>query len=129
MTPEQQLQQLQAMQKQQQAAAGAPHRKVIPVKRELASSAPKEKEGKKGSKGGGIRAFFGFGKKKKTVEHSVGSPYNLKHNVHVDFTTKTGFVGLPTEWESTLLSSGVNIEKYTYIYIHIITTSKHAILS
>ena len=106
MTPEQQMAHLQMMQKKQQAAA--PQRKVIPVKRDLAGP-QKEKESKKGSKGG-IRAFFGFGKKKKpvVVEHTVSDPFNMKHNVHVDFTTKTGFVGLPSEWESTLLSSGVN---------------------
>ena len=115
MTPEQQMAHLQMMQKKQQAAA--PQRKVIPVKRDLAGP-PKEKETKKGSKGG-IRAFFGFGKKKKpTVEHTVSDPFNMKHNVHVDFTTKTGFVGLPSEWESTLLSSGVNIIKKQSSHSH-----------
>ena len=106
MTPEQQLQHMQQLQKQQQAAA--PQRKVIPVKRDLAVN-QKDRDSKKGSKGG-IRALFGFGKKKKqpSVEHSVGDPFNMKHNVHVDFTTKTGFVGLPSEWESTLLSSGIS---------------------
>ena len=29
------------------------------------------------------------------------------HNVHVDFTTETGFVGLPPEWEAMLYASNI----------------------
>jgi len=37
----------------------------------------------------------------------VGDPFDVGHPVHVDFTSETGFVGLPPEWETMLLSSGI----------------------
>jgi len=37
----------------------------------------------------------------------VGSPFNVEHNIHVDFNSETGFVGLPSEWETVLKSSGI----------------------
>jgi len=63
--------------------------------------------------------FFFFGKKKKQTENgvagplnplgegsepqfSVSSPYQVKHPVHVDFNSNTGFKGLPKEWEVML---------------------------
>jgi len=37
----------------------------------------------------------------------VGAPFNIEHNIHVDFDSETGFVGLPNEWESVLKASGL----------------------
>eukprot|EP01133_Synstelium_polycarpum_P013342 gene13342-15693_t len=39
---------------------------------------------------------------------SVGTPFNLKHVVHVDFNSATGFSGLPKEWEVILKSANVS---------------------
>jgi len=44
-----------------------------------------------------------------TVSASVSSPYDVKHTIHVDFTTDTGFRGLPREWEVML--AGAQITK------------------
>jgi len=38
---------------------------------------------------------------------SVSSPYNLKHQVHVDFNSDNGYRGLPKEWEPLLKAGGV----------------------
>jgi hypothetical protein len=37
----------------------------------------------------------------------VGSPLNVKHHVHVDFNSETGFEGLPAEWKTWLVNSGI----------------------
>jgi len=47
-------------------------------------------------------------KEKKTNEPNIGTPFNVLHHVHVDFNTKTGFVGLPPEWESMLENSSIS---------------------
>ncbi|EGC36783.1 hypothetical protein DICPUDRAFT_31335, partial [Dictyostelium purpureum] len=47
----------------------------------------------------------------KNKEFSVGSPFNVKHNIHVDYNTVTGFEGLPREWEIILQSSGITKEE------------------
>ncbi|KAN0023017.1 hypothetical protein ACTFIV_001557 [Dictyostelium citrinum] len=39
---------------------------------------------------------------------TVSQPFNLKHEVHVDFNSATGFSGLPKEWEVILKSSNVS---------------------
>ncbi|GAM19841.1 hypothetical protein SAMD00019534_030160 [Acytostelium subglobosum LB1] len=39
---------------------------------------------------------------------SVGTPFNLKHIVHVDFNSATGFSGLPKEWEVILKTNNVS---------------------
>ncbi|EFA75580.1 p21-activated protein kinase [Heterostelium album PN500] len=39
---------------------------------------------------------------------TVGTPFNLKHIVHVDFNSATGFSGLPKEWEVILKSNNVS---------------------
>eukprot|EP01088_Endostelium_zonatum_P005388 TRINITY_DN169_c3_g1_i2.p1 TRINITY_DN169_c3_g1~~TRINITY_DN169_c3_g1_i2.p1 ORF type:complete len:1228 (-),score=427.21 TRINITY_DN169_c3_g1_i2:14-3697(-) len=39
------------------------------------------------------------------IIRSVSSPYNVKHSVHVDFNSVTGFTGLPKEWEVLCVSS------------------------
>ncbi|KAF2078313.1 hypothetical protein CYY_000405 [Polysphondylium violaceum] len=38
---------------------------------------------------------------------TVSSPFNLKHEIHVDFNSATGFSGLPKEWEIILKSCNV----------------------
>jgi len=38
----------------------------------------------------------------------VSAPINVEHNIHVDFNSETGFVGLPSEWETVLKSSGID---------------------
>lgn len=42
-------------------------------------------------------------------QHIIGAPYNLVHEVHVrpDSSTTTGFAGLPVEWESRMMHSGI----------------------
>jgi len=54
------------------------------------------------------KGFFGFfGSKDKngseeTISATVSSPYSVKHTIHVDFNTSSGFRGLPREWELML---------------------------
>ena len=36
------------------------------------------------------------------------APFQLKHNLHVDFNEETGFSGLPPEWDALLLTSGIS---------------------
>jgi len=54
------------------------------------------------------KGFFGFfGAKDKngseeTISATVSSPYSVKHTIHVDFNTSSGFRGLPREWELML---------------------------
>jgi len=38
---------------------------------------------------------------------SVSAPYNVQHEIHVDFDSATGFTGLPAEWEAMLKTSGI----------------------
>ena len=37
----------------------------------------------------------------------VSAPFDVQHNVHVDFDSDTGFKGLPEDWEAMLKSSGI----------------------
>jgi len=39
---------------------------------------------------------------------SVSAPYNVQHQIHVDFDSATGFSGLPPEWEAILKGSGIS---------------------
>jgi len=39
---------------------------------------------------------------------AVSSPTHVTHNIHVDFNSETGFVGLPTEWHTWLVNSGID---------------------
>lgn len=72
----------------------------------------REGSSKKSSKG----LFSIFGGKKSTsgrlaaaeVEYSVSSPYNVKHQIHVDFSSATGFSGLPKEWEAMLKGGAIS---------------------
>jgi len=41
---------------------------------------------------------------------SVSAPYNVQHEIHVDFDSATGFSGLPPEWELLLKGSGISRE-------------------
>lgn len=41
----------------------------------------------------------------------IGLPFNIKHDIHVDFNTDTGLSGLPAEWEGILKSSGLKKEE------------------
>jgi len=38
---------------------------------------------------------------------TVSSPFNVQHNIHVDFSSESGFRGLPADWETLLKSSGI----------------------
>ncbi|KAN0011793.1 hypothetical protein ACTFIU_007362 [Dictyostelium citrinum] len=44
-------------------------------------------------------------KKKKKLSPRVGTPFNVKHDVHVNFNADTGFEGLPKEWEVLIKSN------------------------
>ncbi|PRP81253.1 hypothetical protein PROFUN_02087 [Planoprotostelium fungivorum] len=54
-----------------------------------------------------------FKKEKDRPAHSapdtleIGTPFNVQHNIHVDFNSTTGFEGLPPEWEVLLTTSGI----------------------
>lgn len=41
----------------------------------------------------------------------ISKPFEFKHNIHVDYNSETGFVGLPPEWETMLKSSGITKEE------------------
>jgi len=49
--------------------------------------------------------------KKGSKYYEVGNPFDVGHPIHVDFNSDTGFVGLPPEWETMLLSSGISKEE------------------
>lgn len=38
----------------------------------------------------------------------VTGPFNVGHTIHVDFTSETGFVGLPKEWELMLQTAAIS---------------------
>eukprot|EP01127_Copromyxa_protea_P005374 TRINITY_DN15312_c0_g1_i1.p1 TRINITY_DN15312_c0_g1~~TRINITY_DN15312_c0_g1_i1.p1 ORF type:complete len:484 (+),score=103.94 TRINITY_DN15312_c0_g1_i1:376-1827(+) len=40
----------------------------------------------------------------------VTGPFNVGHTIHVDFTSETGFVGLPQEWELMLQTAQITKE-------------------
>lgn len=40
----------------------------------------------------------------------ISKPFSWAHDVHVDFDSKSGFVGLPEEWENRLVESGITKE-------------------
>lgn len=44
---------------------------------------------------------------------SVSAPYNVQHEIHVDFNTATGFSGLPEPWEAMLVHSGITKQEAT----------------
>jgi len=64
--------------------------------------------------------FWPFGKKKSgkkskkdDEKFEVSAPFNIKHDVHVDFNSATGLRGLPQEWEAMVTSSGINKKEVT----------------
>lgn len=42
---------------------------------------------------------------------SVSAPYNVQHEIHVDFDSETGFSGLPPEWAAIVKGSGLTKEQ------------------
>ena len=84
---------------------------LVPVKRDPTLDTPKDSEsiGEKTKNGFAqkISSFFKKGKENTDSIVSVGSPFNVQHNIHVDFKSATGFEGLPHEWEVMLQSSGI----------------------
>jgi len=44
-------------------------------------------------------------------DFQVSAPFDLKHNIHVDFNSVTGFEGLPPEWEKLLLAGKITKEE------------------
>jgi len=40
-------------------------------------------------------------------EFEVSAPFNVHHDIHVDFNSETGFSGLPDEWKALLQSSSI----------------------
>ena len=40
----------------------------------------------------------------------VSNPFNVQHIIHVNFDSKTGFDGLPSEWEVLLSGSGITVD-------------------
>lgn len=47
-------------------------------------------------------------KPKKDESWEVSAPFNLKHEIHVDFNSATGLKGLPPEWEALLQGAGLD---------------------
>lgn len=41
---------------------------------------------------------------------AISKPKDFKHNIHVDYSSDTGFKGLPKEWEVLLKTSGISKE-------------------
>eukprot|EP01095_Lingulamoeba_sp_RSL-Kostka_P011922 TRINITY_DN464_c0_g2_i10.p1 TRINITY_DN464_c0_g2~~TRINITY_DN464_c0_g2_i10.p1 ORF type:complete len:480 (-),score=195.32 TRINITY_DN464_c0_g2_i10:319-1758(-) len=44
----------------------------------------------------------------KATKESVSDPFNVEQIIHVDFSSETGFSGLPQEWEVLLKTSGIS---------------------
>jgi len=81
---------------------------------ENVASSPKPSSTKEGKKGGFFSLFGrlteGKKKKDKTEEAAydnitISTPFNIKHDVHVDFSSATGLKGLPPEWEALVKSN------------------------
>jgi hypothetical protein len=82
---------------------------------ENVASSPKPSSQKESKKGGFFTGIFGRlteGKKKKGKEEeasydniTISTPFNIKHDVHVDFSSATGLKGLPPDWEALVKSN------------------------
>jgi hypothetical protein len=59
----------------------------------------------------GERIFGGRSEEGEYDESLVSTPFNVQHNIHVDFDSSTGFSGLPQDWEALLLSSNISKEE------------------
>jgi hypothetical protein len=89
--------------------------KTIPIQKGNSfddQDSKKREEEDKNSKNEGFLASINPFKKKKNKDKdsiiSVGTPFNVQHNIHVDFNSVTGFEGLPPEWEVLLKTSGIS---------------------
>jgi len=84
--------------------------------RAATDSAASPTMGRKDSSKTGFLSKLGFGKGKgkagsaRRGTHTVSQPFNVQHNIHVNFDSKTGFEGLPAEWEVLLSTSGISRE-------------------
>eukprot|EP01114_Cavostelium_apophysatum_P014911 TRINITY_DN3974_c0_g1_i1.p1 TRINITY_DN3974_c0_g1~~TRINITY_DN3974_c0_g1_i1.p1 ORF type:complete len:742 (+),score=193.88 TRINITY_DN3974_c0_g1_i1:216-2441(+) len=89
---------------------------TIPIQKadsnEEAVSSPKPKRNEDGKKSKfNFKSFNPFKNRKERSDSNVpvvGSPFNVQHNIHVDFNSVTGFEGLPPEWEVLLKTSGIS---------------------
>jgi len=79
---------------------------TIPIQKDMAPEDGEDKKKNKEEKkiGNPLKKLF---KKNKDSVPSVGAPFNVQHNIHVDFNSVTGFEGLPQEWEVLLKTSGI----------------------
>lgn len=82
---------------------------TIPIQRDDGEDSPKGKRKDDTMRSGKnpFKGLFKSGKKKDSYVPTVGSPFNVQHNIHVDFNSVTGFEGLPQEWEVLLKTSGI----------------------
>lgn len=87
--------------------------KTVPIQPDLSGSGNPDKKGPKKT--------GSFMKKAKSVMRglrgeevenrpTVGTPFNVQHNIHVDFDSVSGFSGLPPEWEAMLTSANITKE-------------------
>eukprot|EP01105_Mastigella_eilhardi_P024963 TRINITY_DN6639_c0_g1_i3.p1 TRINITY_DN6639_c0_g1~~TRINITY_DN6639_c0_g1_i3.p1 ORF type:complete len:347 (-),score=86.35 TRINITY_DN6639_c0_g1_i3:693-1733(-) len=72
-------------------------------------TAPIQQQQQEDKKEKGLFSFVSnlFGPK----QDSISTPYNLQHHIHVDFNARTGFVGLPPEWENWILTNNIAKEE------------------
>jgi len=58
---------------------------------------------------GWVKQLLGGGKKKKEKKNGtiVSAPFNITHEVHVDYDPEIGFKGLPKQWQGLLAGSGI----------------------
>jgi Protein kinase domain/P21-Rho-binding domain len=87
--------------------------KTVPIQPDLSDSSAKKLQ-KKESSGSFMKKAKGMlgkmrGEEKEHVP-SVGTPFNVQHNIHVDFDSVSGFSGLPPEWEAMLTSANITKE-------------------
>lgn len=81
---------------------------VQPREQQQSTSAPKEEPGIFDKIGNSLAEMFGTRERKL----SIGAPIegSFKHVIHVDFDAERGYIGLPSEWEAALISSGIQPE-------------------
>ena len=66
---------------------------------------------------GRISRLFSFSKKETGIQLNgrtvldCSTPFNVSHQIHVDFDSETGFRGLPHEWEALLKTGGITKEE------------------
>lgn len=80
---------------------------------ENVASSPKASSAKEGKGGFWKKSIFGRlterkpkkGKEEEYMEIEISAPFDIKHDVHVDFSSATGLKGLPPEWEALVKSN------------------------